>query len=92
MNWLTNYVRPKISKLVPQKEIPDHLWTGCPHCEKMIFHKELDENNQICPNCGYHFKLPVFRRLEMLFDGEPYSLIQLPEVKTDPFLKSQSDS
>ncbi len=84
MNWLTNYVRPKISKLVPQKEIPDHLWTGCPHCEKMIFHKELDENNQICPNCGYHFKLPVFRRLEMLFDGEHYSLIQLPEVKTDP--------
>ena len=84
MNWLTNYVRPKISKLVPQKEIPDNLWTGCPHCEKMIFHKELEENNQICPNCGYHFKLPVFKRLEMLFDGEHYSLIQLPEVKTDP--------
>ena len=95
MNWLTNYVRPKISKLVPQKEIPDNLWTGCPHCEKMIFHKELDENNQICPNCGYHFRLPVLRRMEMLFDGEHYSLIQLPEVKTDPLnfvdLKKYSD-
>ncbi len=84
MNWLTNYVRPKISKLVPQKEIPDNMWTGCPRCDKMIFHKELDENNQICPNCGYHFKLPIFRRLEMLFDGEHYTLIQLPAVKTDP--------
>ena len=38
MNWLTNYVRPKISKLVPKKDIPDNLWTQCPKCEKMIFH------------------------------------------------------
>lgn len=84
MNWLTNYVRPKISKLVPKKEIPDNLWTGCPKCEKMIFHKELEENNFICPNCNHHFKLAPLKRLEMMFDGGHYSLIQLPEVKEDP--------
>ncbi len=84
MNWLTNYVRPKISKLVPKKDIPDNLWTQCPKCEKMIFHKELEENTFICPNCNYHFKLAPLKRLEMLFDGGHYALIQLPEVKEDP--------
>ena len=43
MNWLTNYVRPKINKLVEQKDIPDNLWIGCPSCGKMIFHKEASQ-------------------------------------------------
>ena len=84
MNWLTNYVRPKIGKLVPQKDIPDDLWTSCPKCNKMLFHKEFEENFQVCPNCGYHFKIPPLKRLEMMFDGGEFSVLQLPQVKTDP--------
>ncbi len=95
MNWLTNYVRPKIRKLVPQKDIPDNLWVGCPHCKKMIFHKELEDNCQICPNCAYHFRLAPLKRLGLLFDDAEYTLIQLPETKVDPLefsdLKKYSD-
>lgn len=95
MNWMTNRVRPTIKKLVPQKDIPDNLWVGCPHCEKMIFQKELEGNHQICPDCGYHFRLPPLDRMAMLFDEGKYNVIQLPEVKNDPLsftdLKKYSD-
>ena len=84
MNWLTNYVRPKINKLVEQKDIPDNLWIGCASCGKMIFHKELEENSFVCPSCGHHFKLATPDRLKMLFDDAKYKLIDLPAVQPDP--------
>ena len=84
MNWLTNYVRPKLNKLVEQKDIPDNLWIGCSSCGKMIFHKELEENSFICPSCAHHFKLPTKERLNMMFDNGEYSFIEIPEVSVDP--------
>lgn len=84
MSWITNRVRPKIQKLVPQKDIPDNMWIGCPACEKMIFHKELEENNAVCPNCGHHFKISSLKRLDMMFDNADYNVIQLPKFKVDP--------
>ena len=84
MNWLTNYVRPKITKLVEQKDIPDNLWIGCSSCGKMIFHKELEENSYVCPSCGHHFKLATAERLKMLFDEGRFALIDLPKVPLDP--------
>lgn len=84
MNWLTNYVRPKIGKLVPQKDIPDDLWIGCPKCGKMLFHKEYEENLNVCPNCQHHFKIAPLKRLELMFDGGVFTLVQLPPVKMDP--------
>ena len=39
------------------KEFPDHLWTQCPSCGEMLFNKQLDKANRVCPNCGHHFRL-----------------------------------
>ena len=37
MNWLTNFVRPKIQDLISrQNEIPDNLWTKCPGCDQFM--------------------------------------------------------
>ena len=32
MNWLTNFVRPKIRALVQSKDVPENLWEKCPSC------------------------------------------------------------
>ena len=84
MNWLTNYARPKVKKLVEQRDIPDNLWVGCTGCGKMIFNKELQENYCICPSCGYHFKIPSRERLNLMFDEKAYELLPLPQVAEDP--------
>ena len=46
MNWLSDFVRPKIKKITT-KEIADNLWTKCPQCGQMLFTKELEKNNFI---------------------------------------------
>lgn len=84
MNWLTNFVRPKIQMLVGPKEVPENLWSKCSSCGHMIFHKDLGNNNFVCQHCGHHMRLSVARRLGLLFDGGEYHRIDLPKVPADP--------
>jgi acetyl-CoA carboxylase carboxyl transferase subunit beta len=84
MNWITNYVRPKLQALVRKAEVPDNLWDKCPACEKMIFHRDLEANHRVCTHCGHHMRLPAKRRMEMLFDDGAYTRIELPKTIQDP--------
>ena len=84
MNWLTNYVRPKIQRLVKPREIPDNLWDKCPHCGHMIFHRDMSKTLSVCPHCDHHMRLTVKARLELLFDEGRYQRIELPKSVVDP--------
>ena len=85
MNWLKNFVRPKLRELVGgQKEIPDHLWLKCPSCGEMIFHRDLDNSLRVCQHCGHHMRLGATQRLEMLFDDGEYQTIELKNSIHDP--------
>lgn len=84
MNWLTNFVRPKIRALVTKTEPPDNLWTKCPNCEAMLFHRDLEANLWVCQHCGHHMRLDPERRLRILFDDGKYQTIELPKVPVDP--------
>ena len=85
MNWLKNFVRPKLRGLVGgQKEIPDNLWHKCPACSQMIFHRDLEKNINVCQHCGHHMRIGSKARLDLLFDDAEYRLLDLPEVPVDP--------
>ncbi len=85
MNWLTNFVRPKINALVgAKKEIPDNLWEKCPGCSTMLFRRDLEENLNVCANCGHHMRLDPVKRLQSLFDDGAYKIIDVPKVQIDP--------
>ncbi len=84
MSWLTNFVRPKIRKLVQKADVPENLWDKCPACGQMIFHRELDANLRVCTHCGHHMRIGVARRLELMFDEGKYERIELPKVAVDP--------
>ena len=84
MSWLRSFVRPKIRAIVGKKEVPDNLWHKCPECGQMIFHRELEENLHVCPHCDHHLRLHTTQRLDLLFDGDGYKKIELPEPVSDP--------
>jgi acetyl-CoA carboxylase carboxyl transferase subunit beta len=84
MNWITNFVRPKLQALTRKPGPPDNLWEKCPKCEQMIFHRELDANLRVCPHCGHHFRVGWKRRLELLFDDGQYERTELPRNALDP--------
>lgn len=84
MNWLSDIIRPRIRSLVPQKDVPDNLWQKCPSCEGMLFNKDLEDKHNVCYHCGFHLRLTVKKRLELLFDDGDYTKIKLPKVPVDP--------
>lgn len=85
MNWLNDYIRPRIRSIVgEQKEIPDNLWTKCPSCEGMLFHRDLEDNLNVCYHCNHHLRITVKQRLEIMFDGGKYETLDLPQVAYDP--------
>ena len=50
MNWITNYVRPRINSLFSRREMPENLWTKCDACGTMLFHRELAASLNVCTN------------------------------------------
>lgn len=84
MNWLSNFIRPKISGFVEKKDVPDNLWDKCPACEGMLFHRDIQENHNVCYHCGHHMPQNIFDRLEMLFDDGEFKEEPVPKVAHDP--------
>ncbi len=84
MNWISNYVRPKINSLFSRREIPDNLWTKCPECSTMLFHRELTEYLNVCPSCEHHLHITPRERFEGLFDGGLFAEVEVPRPVADP--------
>ena len=94
MNWITNFVRPKLQAIVGKKDIPDNLWSTCPKCSQMILKKELENSLNVCKNCDYHFRMNAKERFGLIF-GDDYRILRTPKIKPDPLkfkdLKKYSD-
>lgn len=84
MNWITNYVRPKLNSFLQRKEMPENLWIKCPQTGEMVFHKELEANMGVVPGSGYHMKISAAKRLGYFFDGGEYETLAQPDVAQDP--------
>jgi acetyl-CoA carboxylase carboxyl transferase subunit beta len=86
VNWLTNYVRPRLRALVHREpsQVPENLWAQCPGCERMIFHRDLAANRYVCPLCSHHLRVSPEFRFADLFDPASWQTIDLPKVPVDP--------
>tara|TARA_Y100001970_G_scaffold105869_1_gene132609 strand:+ start:13838 stop:14680 length:843 start_codon:yes stop_codon:yes gene_type:complete len=84
MNWLTNFVKPKLSALVKRKDVPENLWQNCPSCGNMIHHKDLKENLRVCNTCNHHFRMSADDRINLLFSKEETQEIELDKISDDP--------
>ncbi len=83
MNWLTNYIKPKLESLVKKKDIPKNLWIKC-QCGTMIYYKDYDKSLGVCNECGTHMRLPADTRIKFLLDDRKYEKIKVSISKTDP--------
>ncbi|MGO6813289.1 acetyl-CoA carboxylase, carboxyltransferase subunit beta [Rhizobium leguminosarum] len=84
MNWITNYVRPRINSMLGRREVPENLWIKCPETGEMVFHKDLEGNKWVIPASGYHMKMPAKARLADLFDNGEFESLPQPKVAQDP--------
>jgi len=86
MNWIANFVRPRIKSLIggAARETPENLWRKCPSCGEMIFHRDLAVAQYVCPQCGFHMRIGPAERFAAIFDASTYEELPYPEVPVDP--------
>ncbi|MCX8954648.1 MULTISPECIES: acetyl-CoA carboxylase, carboxyltransferase subunit beta [unclassified Ruegeria] len=84
MNWITNYVRPRINSIFSRREVPENLWQKCDECGTMLFHRELAENQNVCTQCDHHMAITPRERFNHLFDGGIFTEVAVPAPKEDP--------
>ena len=84
MNWINNYVRPRINSIFSRRETPENLWTQCDECGTMLFHREVSDNLNVCTNCGHHMHISPRDRFAALFDGGVFTEVKVPAPTVDP--------
>lgn len=58
--------------LTKKRDVPKGLWQRCTQCEEMLFVKQVDENLNVCPQCGLHFRVSARKRIEQLCDESSF--------------------
>jgi len=68
MAWFKKTRKPIASTAEKSSRVPEGLWIKCPGCTQIIYNKDLDKNQQVCPKCAHHFRISAADRLRSLFD------------------------
>jgi acetyl-CoA carboxylase carboxyl transferase subunit beta len=85
MNWIKNFVRPKIRSLLGQKrDTPENMWIKDPESGDMVFYRDLEANMFVFPGSGHHHRMPAEARIKSFFDDGVFEKISLPTVAVDP--------
>ena len=85
MNWIKNFVRPRFPSVFRDRDdTPDNLWDACKKCGEMIFHRDLQLLQKVCPGCDHHMRIGAEERFQALFDDSVFETIDVPDVPHDP--------
>ena len=85
MTWFKSNKGPRAVLREEDKTVrTEGLFTKCESCRAIIWKKDLDANDRVCPKCGYHFKIGAHERLRMLFDEGAYETLDADLVSPDP--------
>ncbi|MET3723134.1 acetyl-CoA carboxylase, carboxyltransferase subunit beta [Sphingomonas trueperi] len=84
MSWISR-VRNALAYVTTRgEESPDNLWHKCKGCGQMVFMKEFEDNQNVCPHCDFHDRIGATKRFEQLFDDGAFKLLPSPKVAEDP--------
>jgi acetyl-CoA carboxylase carboxyl transferase subunit beta len=85
MAWFKRSKKPKpTGSARPRSQVPEGLWVKCDGCREIIYSKELAKNLQICPKCGYHFRISALERIELLLDEAATQELYVGVLPADP--------
>jgi acetyl-CoA carboxylase carboxyl transferase subunit beta len=87
MAWFTRQ-KPSLESEPPkdgEKSVrTEGLWQKCEACGQIIWRKAVEENSQVCPKCGHHFRIGARERLQQLFDEGDYIAYDSNLRSSDP--------
>jgi len=70
----------------PQRRsaIPEGLWLRCPKCAQMIYRRQMEANQSVCPECSHHYRISATERVEQLTDTGTFVAMFTELAPDDP--------
>jgi acetyl-CoA carboxylase carboxyl transferase subunit beta len=92
MNWFDNIKPPKIKEKPSDKvvKVPEGFWVKCSSCGEILQSKTLKENQQVCPECDFHFRIGAWERISLLTQDHTFEEINSNLRSTDPLAFSDT--
>jgi acetyl-CoA carboxylase carboxyl transferase subunit beta len=85
MPWFSKKSK-RIETVRPEERVvkTENVFVKCDGCEAHLYKGELEEAQQVCKHCGYHFRIGARERLVMLYDEGKFEEIDAEVISIDP--------
>jgi acetyl-CoA carboxylase carboxyl transferase subunit beta len=60
------------TKAASRRSIPEGLWLRCPSCAQMIYRRQMESNQHVCPECEHHYRISASERIKQLADPDTF--------------------
>ncbi|WP_345991524.1 acetyl-CoA carboxylase, carboxyltransferase subunit beta [Sulfurimonas sp. HSL-1716] len=67
MNLFNLFSSSSKKQQATKSEAPAH-WIKCTSCQSLMYYKEVENQNYVCPKCGFHLRIGVKERISLLAD------------------------
>ncbi len=85
MSWFKSQKSPLPASREEDKTVrTEGLFTKCEGCRAIIYKKDLEANDKVCPKCNFHVKIDARDRLRRLYDEGIYEVMDQNIVSSDP--------
>ncbi len=94
-DWFEQRKEMQIARRDKETRIDDsvgNLWVKCYHCNAQLLKKEVEDNMEVCPKCGYHFRINARTRINQLFDEGTFEELFGNITTADPLEFSDTES
>ena len=83
MSWFKRDRKSIDSSAEDRRVLTEGLWIKCDGCREPVWKKDLEANGNLCPKCGFHYRITAYERLDLLLD-EGWSEFDNTLYSTDP--------
>ena len=66
------------------KDDESSRWVKCKSCHSLMYYKEVENQNYVCPKCGFHLRIGVKERIKLLADEGSFVEFDANLIPVDP--------
>ena len=49
-----------------RRDLPSDVFNKCPKCGEIVYQARLEQNRNVCPTCGYHYRITALQYIDLL--------------------------
>jgi acetyl-CoA carboxylase carboxyl transferase subunit beta len=68
----------------PETDHKSSHWIKCKSCESLMYYKEVENQNYVCPKCGFHIRIGLEERIKLLADESSFVEYDADLIPVDP--------